>query len=149
MIAYLHVLRHRPLGALLLAAGSGIAPAFAQDTPEPTPEAAEVEAADGLLLKGDLYRPETIPEEGARTLLLIFAGIFAVPEGAEDPVAEMMVMILGYATLALLVATVVIGISSVYLEHKRLRGGTFGFEKQSLCPSFGIRRANSGHRQKG
>ncbi|MBD1590924.1 hypothetical protein HC744_02555 [Arthrobacter sp. S1_S22] len=32
----------------------------------------------------------------------------------------MMVMILGYVTLALLVTTVVIGISSVYLEHKRL-----------------------------
>ena len=32
----------------------------------------------------------------------------------------MMVMILGYVTLALLVATVVIGISAVYLEHKRL-----------------------------
>ena len=33
---------------------------------------------------------------------------------------QMMVMILGYVPLALLVATVVIGISSVYLEHKRL-----------------------------
>jgi uncharacterized membrane protein len=32
----------------------------------------------------------------------------------------MMVMILGYMVLALLVTTVVIGISSVYLEHKRL-----------------------------
>jgi hypothetical protein len=32
----------------------------------------------------------------------------------------MMVMILGYVTVALLVTTVVIGISSVYLEHKRL-----------------------------
>lgn len=31
-----------------------------------------------------------------------------------------MVMILGYVLLALLVATVVIGITSVYLEHKRL-----------------------------
>lgn len=31
-----------------------------------------------------------------------------------------MVMILGYITLALLVATVVVGISAVYLEHKRL-----------------------------
>ncbi|KRE84542.1 hypothetical protein ASG86_07505 [Arthrobacter sp. Soil764] len=31
-----------------------------------------------------------------------------------------MVMILGYIVLALLVATVVIGISAVYLEHKRL-----------------------------
>ncbi|TPV49164.1 hypothetical protein FJ661_17065 [Pseudarthrobacter phenanthrenivorans] len=38
--------------------------------------------------------------------------------GKED--GQMMVMILGYVTLALLVATVVIGISSVYLEHKRL-----------------------------
>lgn len=33
---------------------------------------------------------------------------------------QMMVMIIGYVTLALLVTTVVIGISSVYLEHKRL-----------------------------
>lgn len=33
---------------------------------------------------------------------------------------QMMVMILGYVTLALLVTTVVIGISSVHLEHKRL-----------------------------
>ncbi|MCO4257431.1 pilus assembly protein TadG-related protein [Pseudarthrobacter cellobiosi] len=32
----------------------------------------------------------------------------------------MIVMIIGYALLALLVVTVVIGISSVYLEHKRL-----------------------------
>ncbi|TLM86779.1 pilus assembly protein TadG-related protein [Pseudarthrobacter sp. NamE5] len=32
----------------------------------------------------------------------------------------MLVMIVGYVLLALLVATVVIGISSVYLEHKRL-----------------------------
>lgn len=31
-----------------------------------------------------------------------------------------MVMILGYVVVALLVATVVIGISAVYLEHKRL-----------------------------
>lgn len=31
-----------------------------------------------------------------------------------------MVMILGYVMVALLVATVVIGISAVYLEHKRL-----------------------------
>ena len=37
---------------------------------------------------------------------------------SED--GQMMVMILGYVTLALLVTTVVIGISSVYLEHKRL-----------------------------
>lgn len=33
---------------------------------------------------------------------------------------QMMVMIFGYVTLALLVTTVVIGISAVYLEHKRL-----------------------------
>src|SRR5690349_21334777 len=46
-------------------------PAFAQDAPAPTPEAAEVTAEDGLALKGDLYRPATIPEEGARTLLLM------------------------------------------------------------------------------
>lgn len=32
----------------------------------------------------------------------------------------MLVMIVGYVLLALLVATVVMGISSVYLEHKRL-----------------------------
>jgi len=44
---------------------------LAQEVAAPTPEAVEVEAADGLLLKGDLYRPTTIPEEGARTLLLM------------------------------------------------------------------------------
>lgn len=33
---------------------------------------------------------------------------------------QMIVLIIGYVTLALLVVTVVIGISSVYLEHKRL-----------------------------
>jgi hypothetical protein len=32
----------------------------------------------------------------------------------------MIVMIVGYVLLALLVATVVVGISSVYIEHKRL-----------------------------
>jgi uncharacterized membrane protein len=32
----------------------------------------------------------------------------------------MMVLIIGYVLLALLVTTVVVGISSVYLEHKRL-----------------------------
>jgi uncharacterized membrane protein len=37
---------------------------------------------------------------------------------AED--GQMIVMIVGYVLLALLVVTVVIGISSVYLEHKRL-----------------------------
>lgn len=37
-----------------------------------------------------------------------------------DENGQLMVMILGYVTLALLVATVVIGISAVYLEHKRL-----------------------------
>jgi len=40
------------------------------------------------------------------------------PEPGQD--GQLMVMILGYVLLALLVATVVIGISSVYLEHKRL-----------------------------
>jgi hypothetical protein len=42
---------------------------------------------------------------------------------SADPAAEggqMIVMIIGYVMLALLVVTVVIGISSVYLEHKRL-----------------------------
>lgn len=39
-------------------------------------------------------------------------------QSAED--GQMIVMIIGYALLALLVVTVVIGISSVYLEHKRL-----------------------------
>lgn len=39
---------------------------------------------------------------------------------AKNEDGQMMVMILGYVTLALLVATVGIGISSVYLEHKRL-----------------------------
>jgi len=38
----------------------------------------------------------------------------------SDQDGQLMVMILGYVLLALLVATVVIGISSVYLEHKRL-----------------------------
>lgn len=38
----------------------------------------------------------------------------------KDETGQMMVMILGYVTVALLVTTVVIGISSVYLEHKRL-----------------------------
>ena len=33
---------------------------------------------------------------------------------------QLMVMIVGYMALALLVATVVIGISAVYVEHKRL-----------------------------
>ncbi|WP_411373695.1 Tad domain-containing protein [Arthrobacter sp. MPF02] len=40
--------------------------------------------------------------------------------GEEDENGQLMVMILGYVALALLVATVVIGISAVYLEHKRL-----------------------------
>ena len=39
---------------------------------------------------------------------------------AKNEDGQMTVMILGYVTLALLVASVVIGISSVYLEHKRL-----------------------------
>lgn len=39
-------------------------------------------------------------------------------QAAED--GQMAVMIVGYVLLALLVVTVVIGISSVYLEHKRL-----------------------------
>ncbi|MDP9985061.1 MULTISPECIES: pilus assembly protein TadG-related protein [Arthrobacter] len=37
-----------------------------------------------------------------------------------DESGQLMVMILGYVLLALLVATVVIGITAVYLEHKRL-----------------------------
>lgn len=37
-----------------------------------------------------------------------------------DEDGQMIVMIIGYVLLALLVVTVVIGISSVYLEHKRL-----------------------------
>lgn len=37
-----------------------------------------------------------------------------------DENGQLTVMIIGYVTLALLVATVMIGISSVYLEHKRL-----------------------------
>jgi pimeloyl-ACP methyl ester carboxylesterase len=48
-----------------------IMPALAQEAAAPTPEAVEVEATDGLALKGDLYRPATIPEEGAPTLLLM------------------------------------------------------------------------------
>ncbi|MEV8129694.1 pilus assembly protein TadG-related protein [Pseudarthrobacter oxydans] len=39
---------------------------------------------------------------------------------ANNEDGQMTVMILGYVTLALLVASVVIGISSVYLGHKRL-----------------------------
>ncbi|MEW1806112.1 pilus assembly protein TadG-related protein [Pseudarthrobacter sp. NPDC080039] len=38
----------------------------------------------------------------------------------RDESGQLMVMILGYVVLALLVATVVVGISAVYLEHKRL-----------------------------
>lgn len=41
----------------------------------------------------------------------------ATPRGEDG---QVMVLILGYVALALLVTTVVIGISSVYLEHKRL-----------------------------
>ncbi|WP_235009446.1 pilus assembly protein TadG-related protein [Arthrobacter sp. SLBN-83] len=37
-----------------------------------------------------------------------------------DESGQLMVMILGYVLLALLVATVVTGITAVYLEHKRL-----------------------------
>lgn len=37
-----------------------------------------------------------------------------------DEGGQLMVMILGYVALGLLVAAVVIGISAVYLEHKRL-----------------------------
>ena len=37
-----------------------------------------------------------------------------------DDNGQVLVMILGYVLLALLVATVVMGISAVYLEHKRL-----------------------------
>jgi hypothetical protein len=40
-------------------------------------------------------------------------------EGADEE-GQMIVMIVGYVLLALLVATVVVGISSVYIEHKRL-----------------------------
>ncbi|WP_426990272.1 pilus assembly protein TadG-related protein [Pseudarthrobacter sp. Y6] len=39
-------------------------------------------------------------------------------DSGED--GQMIVMIIGYVLLALLVVSVVIGISSVYLEHKRL-----------------------------
>lgn len=48
-----------------------LVPTLAQDAPELTPEAVEVEASDGLLLKGDLFRPETIPAEGAPTVVLL------------------------------------------------------------------------------
>ena len=37
-----------------------------------------------------------------------------------DESGQLMVMILGYVLLALFVATVVVGITAVYLEHKRL-----------------------------
>jgi len=43
-----------------------------------------------------------------------------VKKREPDEAGQLMVMILGYVALALLVATVVIGISAVYLEHKRL-----------------------------
>jgi uncharacterized membrane protein len=43
-----------------------------------------------------------------------------VTGSTTDENGQLTVMIIGYVTLALLVATVVIGISSVYLEHKRL-----------------------------
>lgn len=46
-------------------------PALAQDVPAAKPEEATVTAADGLVLEGDLYRPATIPEEGAPALLLM------------------------------------------------------------------------------
>jgi hypothetical protein len=39
-------------------------------------------------------------------------------KAVED--GQMIVLVLGYVLLALLVTTVVVGISSVYLEHKRL-----------------------------
>ncbi|MFP5311490.1 MAG: pilus assembly protein TadG-related protein [Actinomycetes bacterium] len=41
-------------------------------------------------------------------------------DGKPDQDGQVLVMILGYVVLALLVATVVVGISAVYLEHKRL-----------------------------
>ncbi|MFJ5860504.1 pilus assembly protein TadG-related protein [Pseudarthrobacter sp. NPDC092439] len=41
-------------------------------------------------------------------------------EQQDREAGQITVMILGFVALALLVATVVIGISSVYLEHKRL-----------------------------
>jgi hypothetical protein len=40
--------------------------------------------------------------------------------GQSNDDGQMIVLIIGYVTLALLLVTVVIGISSVYLEHKRL-----------------------------
>ncbi|MFY9636511.1 MAG: pilus assembly protein TadG-related protein [Cellulosimicrobium cellulans] len=40
--------------------------------------------------------------------------------GQPSEEGQVIVMIIGFALLALLVVTVVIGISSVYLEHKRL-----------------------------
>jgi uncharacterized membrane protein len=43
-----------------------------------------------------------------------------VTGSTTDENGQLTVMIIGYVTLALLVATVMIGISSVYLEHKRL-----------------------------
>jgi uncharacterized membrane protein len=43
-----------------------------------------------------------------------------VTGSTTDENGQLTVMIIGYVTVALLVATVVIGISSVYLEHKRL-----------------------------
>lgn len=44
---------------------------FAQNDAAPVPTPVEVEAEDGLILRGDLYRPETIPAVGAPALLLM------------------------------------------------------------------------------
>jgi pimeloyl-ACP methyl ester carboxylesterase len=49
----------------------GLVPAVAQDDALPTPEPIDLEAADGAVLKGDLYQPETIAEGGAPALLLM------------------------------------------------------------------------------
>jgi uncharacterized membrane protein len=42
------------------------------------------------------------------------------PGKRADEEGQMIVLIIGYVLLALLVTTMVVGISSVYLEHKRL-----------------------------
>jgi hypothetical protein len=44
----------------------------------------------------------------------------AVPPRGQREAGQMSVLIIGYVLLALLVATVVTGVSSVYIEHKKL-----------------------------
>lgn len=48
-----------------------LVPVLGQDkTPAPVPEGVQVTAGDGLVLKGDLYRPDGVPAEGLPALIL-------------------------------------------------------------------------------